>query len=245
MNKIKKPNSNLFIAIKAYITKHGFGTPRSKLVRGMDADIFRQNYYTVTELKEFCDEIGISKAGLKPDLSIRIETYLRSDKIIGTHSYKPTGKPDSQFGLSLNRKVCHYKSDSKTRAFFKDHIVGFTGFSALVQKQIKERLANNESFTYGEVIEMHKQFICNKEQARASGECKVVAHSSCEYNQFSIDYAGDTTSKPHTLAEAWELVRTTVGANTYERYQQRIQEIKKIVLGQGNTHARSKSETLL
>jgi hypothetical protein len=123
----------------------------------------------------------------------------------------------------------NYKSDPATRAFFTKHCEGFTGFSALVQKQIRERLANGETFTYADVIQMHEHFLANKNSAKASGQATTVAHDSCQFNQFYIDYSHDAEPKAHTANAAWMLVRETAGDKTYQRYKARITEIRAIL----------------
>ncbi len=94
---------------------------------------------------------------------------------------------------------------------------------------LKEKLANNENFTYAEVIEEHKQYLKDKTRAQVRGEATKVAHDSCQFNQFYIDYSHDPAKKPHTAKEAWGLVRDSEGEKTYERYQEKITEISAII----------------
>jgi hypothetical protein len=211
--------------IKEYIAENGFGSPTEPLTKNLSADVFRQHYYTKKELIDFCNSIGIPTIGLKNDLNDRIDTYLRTKKIPDVKISKNTGRSDSELGLALNKPVINYKSDPVTRRFMERNVPGFTGFSALVQKWIKEQLAEGESITYGDVVTKHKLFLSEKNSAKASGLATTVAHDSCQFNQFYIDYSHDSEPKVHTAKEAWELVRDTAGAKTYARYQQRIAEI--------------------
>lgn len=96
----------------------------------------------------------------------------------------------------------------------------------MVQKQIKDRLKNNEVFTYADAIQMHKDFLSNKNSEKKAGKAAKVAHDSCQYNQFSIDYRHDQSPKLHTMTDAWMLVRNSGGAKTYKRYKDQIKEIK-------------------
>ena len=192
----------------------------------MCAAEFRKHYYDKKELINFCRSNGIQTVGLKEDINQRIELYLRTGKVIILAPTKISTRPDSESGLSLDKVIVNYKSDLKTRQFFEKHIPEFTGFSALVQKQIKQRLGDGEIFTYGDAIEMHKIFLKNKANDKASGQPIKVAHNSCQYNQFSIDYKGDPNPKLHTLADAWMLVRNSAGDKTYQRYSDRIEEIR-------------------
>ena len=214
-----------FRKIREYIDTHGFGPTTPALTRHLSADIFRQHYYDKSVLMEFCREIGISTIGLKNEINDRIDLYLRTKKITRIEVPKKTGTPDSEEGLRLDKIVVNYKSDPKTRAFLQKHIGDFTGFSAYVQKWLKARLANGEIFTYGDIVAEHKRFLQGKQSERVSGKRPVVAHDSCQFNQFYIDYSHDTEEMPHTAKEAWFLVRDTAGAKTYERYKEKIQQI--------------------
>lgn len=216
--------------LRDYIKSHGFGAPIPELAKVLSVDEFKQHYYTVVELKSFCNSIGISSAGVKSRLNARIEKYLSTGKVTVVKPYKPSGRPDSELGLTLDKKVIYYKSDPNTRAFFQQHILEFTGFSALVQKQIKERLSKGEDFTYGDAIEMHKQYLIDKRKAKAQGGRRKVAHDSCQLNQFSIDYSSAPGAKAHSSKEAWYLVRDTAGKKTFMRYKERIDEIKSIIM---------------
>lgn len=228
MTKIKK--SPLDSDVIKYITDNGFGEPTPDLNTSLSAQVFRQHYYDKKVLMAFCREVGISTRGLKEDLNKRIEVYLRTGRLTLVQSVKQTTRPDSETGLSLDKVVVNYKSDLKTRQFFASQIKEFTGFSALVQKQIRQLLADGESFTYGDAIKMHKTFLRNKANARQLGQVTTVAHDSCQYNQFSIDYKHDSSPKLHNLTDAWDLVRNSAGAKTYKRYKDRIEEIRAILM---------------
>jgi hypothetical protein len=213
-------------AMLQFIEEHGFGNPPPPLNKSLSVDVFKQHYYDKKELMKFCRDTGISTGGLKEDLTKRVEIYLRTGKVTVVQAAKSSTTPDSESGLSLDKVVINYKSDTKTRQFFKKHLPEFTGFSALVQKQIKQRLTEGEKFTYNDVINMHKQFLQNNMKAKANGRAAKVAHKSCEYNQFSIDFKNDPSPKLHTLSAAWMLVRNSAGDKTYQRYKDRIKEIQ-------------------
>ena len=81
-------------------------------------------------------------------------------------------------------------------------------------------------FTYAEALSMHVKMLRQKKDAKRSGKVIPVAHDSCQYNQFAIDYKKDLNSKPHNLMDAWYLIRSTLGEHTYDRYKSRIREIQ-------------------
>lgn len=216
-------------AIKQYIADHQFGPQTPPLRKTLSAAVFKQHYYDKQELMDFCRSVGISTCGLKQDLNDRISLFLQTGCVTVVETPKKSSRPDSEMGLSTSQVVVNYKSDPTTRAFFEKHIPEFTGFSALVQKQIKERLAAGEVFTYGDVIEMHQSFLRNKESAKANGTATKVAHESCQFNQFFIDYKHDPDVKVHSNMEAWILVRDSAGEKTYQRYKNRIGEIRAML----------------
>lgn len=211
-----------------YINENGFGSPIPKLTSSLDADEFKKHYYDKIELVKFCRFIGIPVYGLKDELNKRIEIYLRTGKKVN-HVARKKSKPDSESGLSLNKQVVHYKSDIKTRDFFQTHIPEFVSFSAMVQKEIKQRIHNNEIFYYQDIIDMHKTYLKEKSIRKNTNQAPQVAHDSCQFNQFAIDYKHDPSSKIHTMRDAWMLVRNSAGAKTYQRYKLQINKIKDLV----------------
>lgn len=222
---VKSNKSSVDDAVRQYIAEYGFGAKTSPLNKTLPADVFKQHYYDKKELMNFCRSIGIPTFGLKNELNIRIEQYLRTGNVTVVRPQKKYKTPDSDTGLSLDKVVANYKSDPATRLFFANHIPGFTGFSALVQKQIKQRLADGDTFTYSDAIEMHKTFLSNKKISKTTS----VAHDSCQFNQFYIDYNRDESAKVHTAKEAWMLVRNSAGEKTYQRYKVKIEEIRSIL----------------
>lgn len=216
-------------AIKLYISQHGFGEKTPPLTVTLDPDIFRQHYYDKKTLITFCRSVGILTTGLKKELNDRIDQFLKTGEIPQVSVHKKPSKADSEIGLSLSMPVIHYKSDPKTRAFFQKHIPEFTGFSAQVQKWVKERLGKNDTLTYGEIIEEHKAYLQRKKHAATQGKAANVAHDSCQYNQFQIDYAHDSETKIHTFREAWKLVRDSAGEKTYARYKQQIDDVRRLI----------------
>ncbi len=102
----------------------------------LSPEIFRQHYYDKKTLTTFCREHKIPATGLKNELNERIETFLRTKKVVIVKAPQKFSRtpPDSQLGLALDKQVIHYKSDPATRAFFAKHIPNFTSFSAYVQK---------------------------------------------------------------------------------------------------------------
>jgi hypothetical protein len=222
-------NSEEKINILAYVKENGFGgfkldTARPRLSCSLSLEEFRLNYYEKRELAEFCRTEGIATSGSKADLNQRIEKYLSTGEISKISDKHATTEPDSRSGLLLDKPVVNYKSDPQTRAFFQKHIPEFKGFSALVQKDLKRKLADGEKLTYRDLIQMHNEFLRFKQ---LNGVDRV-AHDSCQFNQFQIDYKNDHNDdvKIHSVKEAWLLVRNTPGEKTFKRYKETIQSMR-------------------
>jgi hypothetical protein len=129
-------NQEAIKAIEHYISEHGFGAPKPLLSSKLSADMFREHYYDKKELIKFCRSTSISTLGLKHDLNQRIDVFLRTGQVITVTPKKKLAAPDSETGLWLDKQVVNYKSDLMTRQFFQKHMLNFTSFSALVQKQM-------------------------------------------------------------------------------------------------------------
>lgn len=197
----------------------GFGGGRQALTGKLSVQDFRLNYYDKKELVQFCRAQGIPSIGLKGELNQRIEIYLRTGEITKVNLKKRT-ESDSKSGLHLDKPVVNYKSDPATRDFFRTHLPQFKGFSAAVQKDLKRRLEAGEHLTYRDLLDLHSEFL-------QKGSSRVVAHDSCQFNQFTMDYKNDPTAKIHTATEAWRLVRNSPGEKTYNRYRETIDRIQK------------------
>ncbi len=215
-------------AINQYISDYGFGDKKPQLSCQLSADIFRQHYYDKKELIHFCRSMGIPTSGLKNELTQRIDVFLSTGQVMPVTRKRQSSKPDSESGLALDKKVFHYRSDLVTRRFLQKHVPNFTGFSALLQKKIRLCLDNNEQLTYLDVIEMYKNLIQSKSKTSR------VAHDSCQYNQFCIDYSQDSSAKIHAIQNAWLFIRDTAGDKTYLRYKCRMEEIYSFILNQQN-----------
>ena len=215
--------------INKYIEKHGFGLCSTPLSTSLTPENFRLNYYCKADLINFCRSHGLSSTGLKSELNARIELFLETGKVITGSVKKNKAQPDSEAGLSLTKQVINYKSDAITRAFFEKHIPGFKGFSAFIQKWLKQRLHDGDIFTYKDVVEKHIEFLQNKKKAKTNGEAPTVTHASCQFNQFFMDYSHDKSDKFHSAKNAWQLVRNSAGEKTYRRYKNRINEIISIL----------------
>lgn len=186
-----------------------------ELDRLLHADIFTQHYYTVQQLRSFCQKEGLSSAGVKSELNERIEVYLRSGKKLAHKRQTIIGSfdSDSENGIRPDTPVLNYKTDQATRAFFNSQGVKFR---ASVFPYIREKKEANEKITYGDLVTLLK-----KEAAdRKNPNHKTKILKSTEFNQFTRDYSEDTKwIKPHSLKQAWEYIKSIPGPKTYAHYK--------------------------
>jgi hypothetical protein len=222
-------SSEVLQKVRQYVKEHGFGPKTPALSSDLSPEIFRAHYYDKKTLVKFCRSHNIPSHGLKNELNRRVELFLKTGEVSEEKPARSAGLPDSQLGLTLDRQVVNYKSDPATRLFFKKHIPEFAGFSAYVQKWLKERLAKGDVLTYAEVIAEHKRFLQEKSAAKSTGMPGQVTHDSCQFNQFLIDYSHDHGPKAHSSKEAWRLVRDFAGDKTYARYKEEIRKIMAFI----------------
>ncbi len=183
----------------------------------MGADVFKQYYYTVVQLRKFCNQEDLSTAGVKEDLNDRIKTYLESGLKTVKKRERPKGKFDSEKGITATTLVVNYKTDQATRAFFSDNNVKFR--SSIFQF-IRDSKAASKTITYGDLVALLKK----EEVNRKKPGYKTKIPKSTELNQFTRDYAEDKGPKEHKLRNAWNYIKSAPGPKTYAQYRQLTQK---------------------
>src|SRR3989440_8975763 len=92
------------------------------LRRGISVADVKAYYWSMADVTEFAKRLGLSSHGNKPDLSARIERRLRGLPDEQSLRQRSTGPRDSDNALRPETPVVNYKSDDRTRAFFKRYI---------------------------------------------------------------------------------------------------------------------------
>jgi hypothetical protein len=123
---------------------------KPKLGPMMSVADFKGYYWLKADLIEFAKRLGLPTHGYKPELSARIERRLRglSDRP-KSKPRRPRGPRDSDKPLRRDTPVVTYKSDAKTRAFFKSQIGPEFHFTYHVNQF---RLAY-PGLTYGDLVD--------------------------------------------------------------------------------------------
>src|SRR6266704_3297216 len=96
---------------------------KSTLRPGMSLTEYRAYYWMKDDLIRFARQLGLPTHGYKPELSTRIDRRLRGMSESAEPQRKQSKGPrDSDKPLRRDSPVVNYKSDDKTRAFFKSVI---------------------------------------------------------------------------------------------------------------------------
>jgi hypothetical protein len=181
------------------------------LTASIDIADLRNFYWWKEELVDFCVSQGIPATGRKLEILQRIETFLRTGKVLRP---QPTvlgamGKRSDQ-PLTLTSPVVNFKSDQRTREFFKKVIGPEFHFTAYLNAFMKGR--NN--LTYGDLV---KEWLAERER-RKNKSYRPPIMKSCEYNQFIRDFFADTGNRGKSMRDAvalWKRIRQNHGPRKY------------------------------
>jgi hypothetical protein len=176
---------------------------RVKLEPGMSVTEFTDYYWLKADLTRFARQLGLPTDGYKPELSARIERRLLG--LPDLPVLKPPRSPlprDSDKPLLLTTPVINYKSDSRTREFFKSQIGPEFHFTYHVNQF---RLAN-EGLSYGDLV---NEWVEERERRQSKDYQAPIAEHG-RYNRFIRDYFADEDNKGKTLQDAaisWNAIR--------------------------------------
>lgn len=180
---------------------------KPKLEPGMSIGDFTAYYWLKEELVELARKLGISTHGYKPELSDRIVRRLQG--LPDTDDTKPQrskGPRDSEKPLTRDTPVVNYKSDAKTRAFFKSQIGPEFHFTY----HVNQYRLNNPGLTYGNLVD---EWLAERDRRRSDEyEAPIAAHG--KYNRFVRDFFSDAANKGKSLSEAaaaWNAIKDRRG----------------------------------
>lgn len=198
-------------------------TQKPKLTAYLDFKLFKNYYWDKKDLVSFCSNNGLSTYGGKIDLTNKIEHFLRTGQATSFAKIRRIGKWDSDTTITKETPVINYKNDAKTRIFFEKAIGSHFHFNEYLRKFAKN--CNKAlKITYGDLV---KGWI-KVEQEKQNPSYKSTIGKQFEFNQFQRDfYAKEKGKTRRELTEAWRLVRSVSGPNTYAYY---LEIIKKLNL---------------
>ena len=183
--------------------KRGTAAEKPTLEPGMSVDDFTAYYWLKEELTELARQLDLPTHGYKPELSERIERRLRG---LPARPEKKTRKTkpgrDSDKPLTRDTPVVHFKSDAKTRAFFKSEIGPEFHFTY----HVNQYRLNNEGLTYGDLID---EWLAERDR-RNRDDYKAPLASHGKYNIFVRDFFADPANEGKSMqhaAAAWNAVK--------------------------------------
>ena len=176
---------------------------KPKLEPGMSVADFADYYWLKDELTRFSRKLGLATHGYKPELSARIERRLRS--LLDTPPsipQRPKGPRDSDKRLTRDTPVRYYKSDARTRAFFKRQIGPEFHFTY----HLNQFRLRTEGLTYGDLVD---EWIAERDRRRSDGYQAPIAEQG-KYNRFIRDFFADEANQGKSLkdaAAAWNAIK--------------------------------------
>ncbi len=164
----------------------------------MSVTEYRAYYWMKDDLIRFARQLGLPTHGYKPELSTRIDRRLRGlSESMEPPRKQSEGPRDSDQPLRRDSPVIHYKSDDKTRAFFKSQIGPEFHFTYMLNQY---RLAHD------------------KLNRRRRGDYRPVIAEQGKYNRFIRDFFDDERNKGKSLGDAarsWNAIKNKRGEPRY------------------------------
>lgn len=184
---------------------------RPPLTADLSPVTFLEFYWWKDELTRFCVEHGIPATGRKLEIRYRVEMFLRTGRVERPAPRAAAkGGRDSDGELTLETPVVNFKSDKKTREFFKSVIGPHFHFTAHLNQFIKDRT----DLTYGDLV---REWDADRKR-RKSSDFKPPIMASCEYNQYIRDFFADPQNEGKSFKEAvasWNEVKVRRGERKY------------------------------
>jgi hypothetical protein len=173
---------------------------------------YKSYYWMKDDLTRFARQLGLPTHGYKPELSARIERRLRGLPDLTQPLRKQAKGPrDSDRLLARDTRVVNYKSDQKTRDFFKSQIgPGFHFTYHLNQYRLARR-----NLTYGDLI---GEWLAERERRQKEDYQAPLAEHG-KYNRFIRDFFGDEKNQGKSLSDAavaWNAIKNNRGDPRYK-----------------------------
>ena len=184
---------------------------RPSLHPGMSAEDYKSYYWMTDDLTKFARQLGLPTHGYKPELSARIERRLRGlPDLTHRRGKQAKGPRDSDRPLTRDTRVVNYKSDEKTREFFKSQIGPAFHFTYHLNQY---RLAR-KNLTYGDLVD---EWLAERER-RQKGDYQAPIAEHGKYNRFIRDFFGDENNQAKSLSDAaaaWNAIKSNRGDPRY------------------------------
>ena len=176
---------------------------------------FKEFYWLIEDLLQFCRAEGLNTTGAKIDISKRIEHYLKSGQKESREKDK-SFKAKSTFDwrnsqLSIETVLTdNYKNTENVRAFFQQEIGKHFKFNVPFMNWMK----NNAGSSLALAIEEWKRINAEMKYSRAPKEIEP----QFEYNTYLRDFLADNPGLKRAIGiQLWNIKKTIRGDNKYRR----------------------------
>jgi hypothetical protein len=178
---------------------------------------FRNFYWYLDELVEFCRQHGLPSTGQKLEIVARIESFLKTGKAAAAP--RPRKPATRQGPITMRTRVTEaFKSDQETRDFFKSAIGPHFHFTAQMQQWRRDKQRDGVPITYGDLV---REWLAERER-RKDKNYKSTLQRSWEYNRFVRDFLADKARNQGKgiagAARAWNAIRVHNGQRSYAEY---------------------------
>ena len=177
---------------------------RPKLTMDIAIDAFDSFYWMKDELIAFARSEGLRTDGYKPQLTDRIRRHLLGKPSLPEPVAADRGRRDSDGPLTRDTLVVIFKSDEKTRAFFKAELGPEFHFT---YKMNKFRRSHSD-LTYGDLID---EWLAERHR-RKDKNYKPALEKHGEYNLFIRAFFADPENHGKSMRDAaasWNTVKPT------------------------------------
>lgn len=168
---------------------------------------FKKYYWTVKQLRVFCQQHKLASSGSKIDLTDRICQFLLEGDVSPVIKVK-SPLPDSCRGITSTTPVINYKNDAKTRDFFITELGSKFRFNHYLRGFAKK--THDGSLCYGDLVRGYKASL---------SEPPPPIGDQFKFNKFQRDFFKDNPSATRSdCIKAWNFIKLVPSGATYESY---------------------------
>ena len=187
---------------------------RPNLDKNISEIDFKEFYWLKEELVGFCRKVGINTDGSKIELTLKIQQYLSTGKIVSI--IKNTKPKESKFDWnneelnSLTIITDNYKNTENVRTYFTNQIGSNFSFNVKFMNWMKE----NQGKNLNDAVEYWKQL----KEIKKDKNYKSEIEPQFEYNRYMRAFLIDNPNLSIKDARKfWKIKRAKRGTNEYER----------------------------
>lgn len=175
-----------------------------RLEVGMSVRDFDARYWMKDDLIAFARAEGLPTHGYKPEVVARIRRHLLGEAPAAEPVRENRSSRDSDRPLTRDTPVVNFKSDQKTRAFFKSQIGAEFHFTYHVNKFRRGKVG----LTYGDLVD---EWLTERDRRRDKNY-RPALEKHGEYNIFVREFFDDPENQGASMREAaaaWNRVKPT------------------------------------